>query len=252
MSTDPQAEYIEALISLHRGLAYKGPGDPNLSRQILNSLPALPPQPRIADLGCGSGASALLLARQYQVPVKAVEISSIFIEEVKSRAQQMGLEPLIIPIQADMANLPWPTRTIDLLWSEGAAYNLGFERALKTWRSLLTGSGVAVVSELSWFTSDAPAAAKAFWQSAYPAMGSEAENIARAARSGFRVVSTHRLSSEAWWTSYYGPLRERMQQIEIAPVVQSVMDEMEAEMGLFEQFSDCYGYTFYVLQATEV
>ena len=80
-------------------------------------------------------------------------------------------------------------------------------------------------------------------------MGSEAENIDRANRSGFRVLSTHRLPSQAWWVNYYEPLRERMQQIEITPITRSVIHETEAEMRMFEQFSDFYGYTFYVLQA---
>jgi len=59
---DHQAEYITALINLHRGLDRQGPGDADFSRHILSLLSALPPKPRIADLGCGSGAGALLLA----------------------------------------------------------------------------------------------------------------------------------------------------------------------------------------------
>jgi serine/threonine-protein kinase HipA len=39
-----------------------------------------------------------------------------------------------------------------------------------------------------------------------------------------------------------------MQQIEIIPSTQLVIRETEEEMRLFEKFSDCYGYTFYVLQ----
>ncbi|MEL6765442.1 MAG: class I SAM-dependent methyltransferase, partial [Cyanobacteria bacterium J06607_6] len=33
------------------------------------------------------------------------------------------------------------------------------------------------------------------------------------------------------------------------PMTRTVICETEEEMRLFEQFSDCYGYTFYVLQA---
>ena len=80
-------------------------------------------------------------------------------------------------------------------------------------------------------------------------MGTEADNIERAIAAGFSILSTQRLASQAWWTSYYCPLRERMQQIEITPMMQSVIQETEAEMQLFEKFSDAYGYTFYILQA---
>jgi len=249
MNSVSLAEYVAALTDLRRGLERQGPGDSNFSRDVLSHLPDLPPQPRIADLGCGSGASALLLAQHYQSTVMAVDASSVFINELKTRARQLGLEHLIIPIHGDMAKLNWPAGSVDLLWSEGAAYNLGFEQALRIWRSLLPSNGIAVISEMSWFTDNPPEPASIYWQNAYPLMGTEAENIDRAKRSGFRVLSTHRLPSQAWWVNYYGPLRERMQQIEITPRLQFVIRETEEEIRLFETCSDAYGYTFYVLQA---
>ena len=252
MSTDSEAAYIAALTQLHIGLERKGPGDADFSRNILDTLP-VPSNPRIADLGCGSGVGAVLLAQYYQSRVQAVDASSAFIDELKNQIKQLGLESLIDPIHGDMAELNWPAESIDLLWSEGAAYNLGFETALKTWRPLLAPNGIAVVSELSWFVDDVvssvPKDAIAFWQAAYPTMGTETENRARARRAGYQVLSTQRLPSQAWWDHYYTPLRQRMQQVEATPVMQSVVRETEEEMTLFEQFSDDYGYTFYVLQA---
>ncbi|NJK40730.1 MAG: class I SAM-dependent methyltransferase [Acaryochloridaceae cyanobacterium SU_2_1] len=250
MSKDIKTEYVAALTALHRGRDRKGPGDSDFSHHILSNFVTLPLKPRIADLGCGSGAGALLLAQHYQSNVMAVDSSSIFIDELKARAKQLALEHLIIPIQGDMAKLDWAVGSVDLLWSEGAAYKLGFEQALQTWRPLLANSGIAVISEMSWFTDDVPEPAIAYWQNAYPMMGSEAENIDRASRSGFSVLSTHRLPSQAWWVNYYEPLRERMQQIEITPSTELVIYETEEEMRLFEKFSDFYGYTFYILQAT--
>ncbi|MEL6320290.1 MAG: class I SAM-dependent methyltransferase [Cyanobacteria bacterium J06626_14] len=250
MNMDTQTDYVAALTDLHRGLDRQGPGDSDFSRNILSHLSTLPFKPRIADLGCGSGSSAVLLAQHYQSTVRAVDSSSVFIDELKARVKQFGLERLIIPICGDMANLDWSMGSVDLLWSEGAAYNLGFEEALKIWRPLLAKNGIAVISEMSWFTDDAPKPAIAYWQTAYPMMGTEAKNVARANRSGFSLLSTHRLPSQAWWANYYDPLRERMQQIEITPITQSVIRETEEEMRLFETFSDFYGYTFYILQAT--
>ncbi|MCA6503975.1 MAG: class I SAM-dependent methyltransferase [Pseudanabaena sp. M135S2SP2A07QC] len=251
MSVDPQTEYIDALIDLHRGIERKGPGDNAFSLNILSNLSTLPPHPQIADLGCGSGAGALLLAEYYQSPVMAVDFALGFIDELKIRAKQCELEHLIKPIHGDMAKLDWADGSIDLLWSEGAAYNLGFEQALTIWRSLLTNTGLAVISEMSWFADHVPEPAALYWQNAYPMIANEAENSDRAHRSGFKVISTHRLPSQAWWKNYYEPLREQTRQVEISPVMQLVIDEIEEEMNLFERFSDFYGYTFYVLQVRQ-
>jgi SAM-dependent methyltransferase len=249
MSTDADSEYLAALVDLHRGLERQGPGDAAFTREILLRLPALPPRPRIADLGCGSGAGACVLARHLRARVRAVDASAIFIGELRDRAAREGLTQWIEPIVADMADLEWPPASIDLLWSEGAAYNLGFERALTLWRPLLARGGVAVVSELSWFTDDAPAAPREYWGASYPGMGGEHENVDRARRAGYEVLFTARLPSEAWWRNYYDPLRERLGQPAVEPATAAVIRDTRQEIALFEQFSGYYGYTFYALRA---
>jgi len=248
---DHQTEYIAALISLHGGLERQGPGDRSLSLQILRSLKNLPSKPRIADLGCGTGAGALLLAEYFGSPVLAVDSASAFVEELRMHAKARGLDHLITAIEADMGNLNRRDASIDLLWSEGAAYNLGFEHAMHLWRPLLVTGGNAVVSEMSWFSGQIPTSALEFWQAAYPAIGSESENRIRAEKAGFKVLAMHRLPSEAWWASYYSPLIKRIEEIRTAanPIMRSVIQEIESEMNLFRQFSDFYGYTFYVLEA---
>ena len=128
-----QEKYIEALIALHSGLERQGPGDPDFSDFIIRQLAELPPHPRIADIGCGAGAGALILARKYHSKVKAVDFSKEFLDQMMHRARLEGLEDLIEPIECDMGKLDWEPGTIDLLWSEGAAYNISFEGALKAW-----------------------------------------------------------------------------------------------------------------------
>jgi len=242
-----QADYLAALVELHRGLPRQGPGSDPFTLDLLERLPPLPAKPRIADLGCGSGGAALLLAQHYDSPVRAVDASPEFIEELCAHALRARLGHLIEPICTDMAKLDWPPGSVDLLWSEGAAYNLGFSEALRAWRPLLAAGGVAVVSELSWFGPPAPGPARDFWAAAYPEMGTEQQNIERAGEVGFRVIITERLPSSAWWQNYYGPLRERMRNLAATGVMQAVIQETKQEMALFEKYSDQYGYTFYVL-----
>lgn len=249
MCADARDDYLAALIELHRGLERQGPGDADFSRRLLGELPGLPASPRIADLGCGSGAASLLLASHFQSAVKAVDSCPVFIEELKVRARRAGLEHLVTPIHADMGALDWPPGSVDLIWSEGAVYNLGFERGLGLWRPLLSNGGIAVVSELSWFTDEPPGPASEYWEEAYPGMGSEAENIRRAGRACFAVLCTRRLPGHLWWPNYYDPLRERIERMEATAANQAVVREIEQEMALFERFSESYGYTFYVLRA---
>ena len=248
-----QDAQVAALIELHRGLERQGPGDAAFSRQILAGLPRLPPNPAVADLGCGAGAGALLLAEWFGVPVRAVDLSREFLDELEAHAQRRGLAHLVEPVEADIGRLDWPAGTIDLLWSEGAAYNLGFATALRRWRPLLAPGGVAVISELSWFSEDGPAPARAYWEHAYPDIGSEAENSAHAGAEGFDLLGVHRLPAAAWWNNYYGPLQARIEALrgQADAAMQAVIRETEAEMALFRAYSDFYGYAFYLLRARD-
>ncbi len=249
---EEQEREIQALIRLHTGLERLGPGDANLSDHILSLLiEELPANPRIADIGCGTGAGTLFLADKFKSKIRAVDFSREFLNELTSRAKQRGLEHLVETIECDMGNLDWKPGTIDFLWSEGAAYNLTFKGALKAWRPLMADNGIAVISELSYFTSEAPEPVRDYWQNAYPAIGTESENSNHANSSGFEILGIHRLPSQAWWDSYYGPLRKNIESFRHLEdnAMQSVIKEIEEEMTLFKEHEKHYGYSYYLMKA---
>ncbi|MDZ4178136.1 MAG: methyltransferase domain-containing protein [Coriobacteriia bacterium] len=242
---------LAALVELHTGQPRQGPGDEAFSKRMLAMLPDLPEHPRIIDMGCGSGAGTILLAEHFGVPVTAVDLFPAFLGQLKQTAEERGLSHLVRPIEADMGSLDLPDASIDLLWSEGAAYILTFAGALQSWRPFMADGGLAVISEISWFAEDVPDALAAYWDAAYPAIADESVNRERAEAAGYAVLGVHRLPSSAWWDNYYDPLQRRIE--EIAPgadeIMTSVIAESEEEMELFRQYSDYYGYSFYILEA---
>jgi SAM-dependent methyltransferase len=243
--------YLAALIELHAGLPRQGPGDARFTRQVLSRLPRLPERPRVADLGCGSGAATLVLASCLKVPITAVDISATFLDELMRRAELLRRSHLVRPVKADIGALSWPAASLDLIWSEGAAYHLTFAGAIQTWRPLLASGGLAVISELTLYDDPLPEEARAFWGAAYPSAGSETANTHHAKSAGYEVVGIDRLPQFAWWENYYGPLESRMEELHpgASPVMRCVIADTEAEIDLFRRFSSSYGYTFYSLRA---
>ena len=244
--------YIRALIRLHVGLDRLGPGDDDFTRFILDQLGGLPPVPRIADLGCGAGAGALLLAEKYRGRVKAVDFARDFLDRLEARAQQRGLLDYIEIIEADIGRLDWAPGCIDLLWSEGAAYNISFDGALGLWRPLLADGGIAMISELNYFSAEPPAAVRRYFRDAYPGIRTESANAAAIESSGFELAAVHRLPAQAWWDNYYGPLGKKISGLTPVDdrVMQAVIDDTRAEMEFFRVHEKDYGYSYYIMRAT--
>ena len=248
---EEQERYIKALIELHRGLERQGPGDADYSNYIVSQIPALPTNPRIADIGCGAGAGTLFLADKFRSKVRAVDFSREFLDELEERAKQRGLSHLVETIECDMGNISWEPGSVDLLWSEGAAYIITFEGALKAWRPLMAANGIAVVSEMNYFNKDVPKPVRMYMQKVYPAIKTEQENSEIIKSSGFTVLGIHRLPSRAWWDNYYGPLRNNIELLRNSKdsVMQSVIRETEEEMKFFKEYDNFYGYSFYIMKA---
>ena len=226
MASDNSA-LMEAIVALHGANERQGPGDDAVTRRLLDSLPALPPEPKIADLGCGTGASALVLAETLGAPIACVDAAPEFIAILEDRARTRGLDHLIGGHVGDMASYRHPDGPLDLLWSEGAAYNLTFAGALSAWHPMLKTGGCAVISELTWFREDRPQSVETFWANAYPHLADEATNVATAEASGFKVLFTERLPSEAWRRGYYAPLSARADELSTgaSEAMQSVIEE---------------------------
>jgi SAM-dependent methyltransferase len=132
---------------LFRGMEKLGPGSNSDTQKVLNMLPKAV-HGVIVDAGCGTGRQTLVLAKGLQTLVHAVDSYEPFLANLALRAKEAGIGHLVQTHCMDMADIPRAFREIDLLWSEGAAYNIGFSRALKTWHSIVKSRGFAVVSEL--------------------------------------------------------------------------------------------------------
>jgi SAM-dependent methyltransferase len=240
----------EALFRLFDGLPRQGPGSDDCTREALRRLGVLPAAPRVLDLGCGSGRSALVLAQALRARVVAVDNHQPFLDQLQAAARERGLEDLVAPRCADMAAPGVPAGSIDLLWSEGAIYFLGFEEGLRLWRPLLAPGGCLAVSECSWLTADPPAEAAAFFRQGYPGMAGVERNLERARAAGFEAIDHFSLPPQAWWHEYYTPLQERMAHLaaEAGPALAAVIAETRREIDLFRRCGPAYGYVFYLMR----
>jgi trans-aconitate methyltransferase len=170
---------------LFGGMEKLGPGSNADSLHVLRLLPERPWR-SVVDAGCGTGRQTLLLAKELGVIVHAIDSHQPFLDSLVSRAQEEQLGHLVEVHCMDMKAIPQVFQGVDLLWSEGAAYNIGFPHALAVWGSSVAAHGLAVVSELSWLKQQVPAEVTDFFRSGYPDMQSVPDNPRDRAERGLQ------------------------------------------------------------------
>lgn len=242
----------EAFFTVYDGLPRHGPGSDACTREALRRLPPLPPRPRVVDLGCGAGAQTMVLAEALRTRVIAVDLHGPFLEQLQARARERGLDAFVETRRQDMGALSLPDASVDLLWSEGAIYHLGFGPGLRRWRPLLAPGGVAAVTECTWLTDARPAEIARFWGEAYPTMGTVLENRAAAEAAGYEVLDTFTLPASAWWDAYYTPLLQRVANLRTRgdASLEDALLAAEQETRLYRQYAQTYGYVFYLLRSS--
>ncbi len=247
----PTDYFIELFSSLPR----QGPGNPACTlRALAAARPHLPERPVVLDLGCGSGSSTRVLAAELDATIFAVDREPLAIERLRAEAPDIG-RSTVSPVIADFgllpAGLPEDAVPADLIWSEGAAYNLTFEGALKAWAPLLREGGVLALSECCWLSSDRDADAVQLFEAEYPSMLSSEALDRRAAELGWELLDAFDLPDEAWWQAFYEPMQRRSAELRTRWTEspgKDVLDGAEAEFDLWKRTKSCWGYRFLVLR----
>ncbi len=242
-----------AFFHVHSGLPRLGPGSEASTKRAISLLGALPAFPTIFDLGCGNGAQTLILARELGGRITAVDLHQPYLDELERRASAAGVAERIETLRSSMDSLELTAGSVDLIWSEGAIYQIGVERGLRLWRPALRPGGFVAFTEITWLVDDPPAEIRDYWRECYPAMTSVAGNCGKARRAGYEVVDTFALPGEDWWRDFYTPLRERCASLKAqaaaGSALEAVIRETDVEIGMYERFGDGYGYVFYVIRA---
>jgi ubiquinone/menaquinone biosynthesis C-methylase UbiE len=246
---------MEIFSELHTDLPREGPGCNESTRKAFLQLPSLPNSARLLDIGCGPGIQTIELASLLEGnggELVATDIIEGYLRDLELNLVDGGMQNATCEV-ADMFNLNYENNSFDIVWAEGAVFIIGFEKGLSEWKRLLRPNGFVVVSELSWFTEDPPQETRSFWTTAYPNMKTIDENIMVAKSCGFDVVNHFSLPESGWFDDYYGPLESRIGNLqEKYSESQEVVSQLQGcmlEIDMYKEYSEHYGYEFYILQA---
>ena len=242
---------IQLLIDLHRNTDRQGPGgeaETRLALRLTGLDPAAPLE--VADIGCGTGSSTLLLARELNAQVTAVDLAREFIDELRNRADEQGLADRITARVASMDDLPFEDASFDLVWSEGAVYNIGFERGVTEWRRFLRPGGILAVSEITWLTDSRPAELDRYWSEAYPEIDTASAKLSVLERAGYTPVGYFVLPERCWLDHYYLPLERGFESFleshAHSAKARTLLQAEREEIAFYREYRRYFSYGFYI------
>jgi ubiquinone/menaquinone biosynthesis C-methylase UbiE len=242
---------VTLISTIFEDLPRQGPGLDESTLQASSSIPSSMKQGNILDIGCGCGMQTLTLAKHFSDSrITASDLHQPFLDELRKRAKNAGLDGRIITHQASMDNLPFKEKSFDIIWAEGCAFIMGISSAINYWKQFLKPDGYLLFSDCVWCTDSPSEGCRDFFDMISPDMPSEsdAEEIFRSA--GFTVINSFRLPEEGWWNHYYNPLTEQIPRLKEKYATnqdaQCILQELEQEMEIRRKYPEEYGYCYYL------
>jgi SAM-dependent methyltransferase len=241
---------LELICDYYAGVERQGPGSPEVTLKALSFIDNLTEQSRIADIGCGTGGQTMVLAQNAPGLITGIDLFPGFIHLFNQNAAKQDLQDRVLGVVASMDSLSFQKEELDLIWSEGAIYNIGFERGLREWREYLKTGAYIAVSEASWFTEERPVEINDFWQDAYPGIDTIPNKLAQLQKAGYVPIASFILPENCWIEHFYEPQVPAQENFLKKHAGNKPAEEFIAnqrhETQLYYKYKAYYGYAFYI------
>lgn len=200
------------------------------TRKAFQMLPGLD-NPKILDIGCGTGIPTMELARLSNGQITGLDISQPLLDELKRKIEAAGLSDRVKAVKCSLFELYFPDESVDIIWAEGSIFVIGFERGLNEWRRLLKPRGFLVVHD---------------------EIANMTKKLKQIPRCGYELLGYFTVTEDTWWREYYGPLEKRILELLIKygddPEAIAVLDKEQREVDMFKRNPKLYGSVFFVMQ----
>ncbi|MFW9821312.1 MAG: class I SAM-dependent methyltransferase [Candidatus Thorarchaeota archaeon] len=161
------------------------------TRKAFETIPEME-KPRILDIGCGTGMPTLELAKISNGEITAIDIDQGALDKLSLKIKQQALSDRIKVFNRSVYDTQFEDESFDIIWEEGVIHLLDIKRTLTECHRILKSNGFMVTGEAtSWAN----------------------RKLKHFPRYGFKLIKEIPWESECWWTKYYSPLEEKINQL---------------------------------------
>jgi len=247
---EPSLRFLEIFFEVFEALPRQGPGNRDCAARALQLCSGLPHSPVILDLGCGVGGQTLHLAELTSGIITAIDSHAPSIERLQETLTEQGLSQRVQAQVGDLAHPEQLPESFDLIWSEGALYNIGIGTALRVCRGLLRPGGYLAFTDAVWREENPPPEIRAIFDHDYPTMGWLNDVMSEIQDCEFDLVGHFTLPDVAWWGDFYSPMEDRIAELRRKYTddieASAILDQLAEEPQMHRRYSNFYAYEFFV------
>ena len=241
---------MDLIIETHVGLERQGPGSPEMVIKALSFIDNNEKFSKVLDCACGAGGQTMVLAKNIPGKITGLDILPELINIFNGNAKKLNFQDRVNGIIGSMDNLPFQNEEFDLIWSEGAIDNIGFEKGLTYWYGFLKKNGYVTVTCPSWFTNERPAEIEKFWSSMGCELDTIADNISIMQKIGYVPIGSFILPEKCWTDNYFihreAEDKKLLEKYTGNKNVEAYVNDNRYEEELFTRYNQYYGYVFYI------
>lgn len=191
-------EYMSDFFKVYEKMVRQGPGSKATTLRVIDKINSLTKATRILEIGCGKGESCLVLAKNTDAHIIAVDNHQPFLDHISEQAALSACEKRIQAVNMSMFNLDFEPASFDLIWAEGSAYFMGFERAIEEWRKLIRERGFLFISDAVWLVEKQSPDCRDYWKIEYPNMKNIEQRKKQVLNMGYSIEDWFILPREDW------------------------------------------------------
>ncbi len=200
------------------------------TRKAFRLLPELE-NPRILDIGCGSGVATIELAKLSNGEIIGIDIDQSLLDKLNRKIDEKGFSNRMKALKCSLFEIDFPDDSFDIIWSEGSIFIIGFETGLKEWSRLLKTNGFLVVHD---------------------ARKNISNKLKKIPNYGYKLINYFSLPEDVWWTEYYNPLEKRIKELrkkyDNDPETLKIFKKHQNEIDMVKKNSKDYSSIFYIMQ----
>jgi len=187
------------------------------TRKAFRMLPQLY-NPRILDIGCGSGVPTMELARLSDGEIIGLDIDRDMLDVLRGKVERAGLSDRVKVVNRSLFDMQFPDGSFDVVWAEGSINVIGFEKGLQQWKRLLKPGGFMVVHD---------------------ERGNVGEKLDQISGCGYELLGYFELDEKTWRAEYFAPLEklifETRRKYTDSTEVPEIVHDAQREIDMFKE-----------------